>query len=66
MGREKRHLGGCYTVAKTEDDIQYFLKIRGNKWSMQYQTAEEAGIARYGLRFIPLNKIEPQFGDTLI
>lgn len=44
----------CYTVIKgtQESARQEMTRRYGNQWSMQYLTAEEAGVEEYGLKEI--------------
>lgn len=45
----------CYTIVEAESRMEARLKMHevyGPKWSFCYDSPEEAGVHRYGLRFV--------------
>jgi hypothetical protein len=45
----------CYTIIEAEDwgtAHRQMVQKFGNKWSMQYESAEEAGVEKFNLREI--------------
>lgn len=66
---DKTHenLSDYYTIinAPTEDlarDIMF--KIRGNKWSMVYESKEEASVDDWDLKYIDIDLLTDQPGET--
>lgn len=54
------NLFNCYTMieAHSEDDARRIMTAyRGNKWSMVYKTAEDAGVNTYNLIYIPITQL---------
>lgn len=67
MGTSQISLRGCYTIIRDwtfNGALKTMVERRGNKWASDYGSAEEAGVDRYGLTFIPFNEVLPQEGPT--
>lgn len=63
-----RSLSNHYTIVSANSATearQKMVERRGSKWSFNYDSAEQAGVEKYNLIFIPFNKVVAQVGPTL-
>lgn len=58
--------GGCFTAVKApsyNEARELMVKAFGTSWAFQYESREEAGVDRFGLREIPFPMLEEEAED---